>query len=229
MCFFLRYALLIRPALKDLPWSPGYHGLRPHGLSRRWSYDEGQDQWLYVVQQFAACVFLPNLRSEELEGVCTSVAHSGTPGHVSGSVCWWLLVAAFFRLWYFVISKILVAIHMWMVSHIQGCQEGCDRKEMLYGMQVAELVLVLTDAELSTTLGDFGDDRFPARHKEGTVFSTTSPPLPVLLLKTYLGFLGTVDYGPTVLAPLEQKVQPTSLLSMSGGLPSSPTCESLLV
>ena len=129
MCFFLRYALLICPPLKDLPWSPGYHGLRPHGLSRRWSYDEGQDQWLYVVQQFAACVFLPNLRSEELEGVCTSVAHSGTPGHVSGSVCWWLLVAAFFRLWYFVISKILVAIHMWMVSHIQGCQEGCDRKE----------------------------------------------------------------------------------------------------
>ena len=29
--------------------------------------------------------------------------------------------------------------------------------------------------------------------------------MPVLLLKTYLGLLGTVDYGPTGLAPLELK------------------------
>ena len=59
--------------------------------------------------------------------------------------------------------------------------------------------------EENATLDGMEDDRFPGRLKEGSVFSTTSPLMPVLLLKTYLGLLGTVDYGPTGLAPLERK------------------------
>ena len=61
--------------------------------------------------------------------------------------------------------------------------------------------------EENATLGGMEDDRFPGRLKEGSVFSTTSPLMPVLLLKTYLGLLGTVDFGPTGLAPLERNLR----------------------
>ena len=82
MCFFLRYALLFRPALKDLPWSPGYHGLRPHGLSRRWSYDEGQDQWMYVaacrciLSTEVLCHFIDTSSNPHVDGI----THTRLPG-----------------------------------------------------------------------------------------------------------------------------------------------------
>ena len=52
-------------------------------------------------------------------------------------------------------------------AQLSGCAPGLRL--------CAGLFPVLTDAEQSTTLGVFDDDRFPARLKEGTVFSTTSP------------------------------------------------------